>query len=448
MVDNKEVAQVDSKVVATQFIQYYYKELLNGPQNVLKCYSVNSSIKRFGRELVSGLENIKAELEQYHVTNVKIYKINSVYSIKDSVFLQVGAEIATETKPERTPVIHNVLLVPRGPLSFYIHSDLLDFVDNLFDDGKPKPVKAPAKYENQTKVEKPVQNGVSSIEKTQSPVKPVQQVPPSLAQPVTPSAPLQNGTHEKIDQVGFLQSLEAHVPSLTRPTQQTQLPPTQPRTETKPFEQPPLKTGPATWAQLVGGGASRNGGLASPTKPIEPPKPVGFQNKKPQEQKTQQQQQSQPKQRRDDKTEKNPRRLHFSYLRRKQQTGQPVLEEIIKQAFSHLGNVEKVNAFGSDKWVNGYVEFEKECSVQTAISMVDNNTGKPGLQLRIAIPVWELDEHVQISETPRISNGSRGFNNRTGQSHQQNSNNGWNNVGRRDNRQFRPKFENQTAQAR
>ncbi|CAD5225154.1 unnamed protein product [Bursaphelenchus xylophilus] len=436
MENNKIYEQVDSKVVATQFIQFYYKELLNGVPNVLKCYSEDSTIKRFGGEDISGLDNIRAELERSTLTNVKIYKINSVYSYHNSVFLQVGAELTTTASVEKIPVIHNVLLVPRGPRSYYIHSDVVDLVNNLFDDGKTKPAQ-PLKHRNEVQklLDRSLQNGISkpveAAEPQVSPVKPAAPLPTAPVNAHPHAEPYQNGSHPK--------PVEAAVQ------------PPSPRSPPKPIQEqpqaPPKPSGPTTWAKLVSGEV-KNNGLPPPTKPVEQPKPVGFPAAK--GPKPQQPQGERQQQRRDDKFEKNPRRLHFSYLRRRQNTTQQELEQVIRQAFEFLGLIEKVSAFGSDKWVNGYVEFKEECSVKTALDLVDRNTGKPGLQLQIEIPAWNFKEHVQISETPRSSSGPRNFNNRQGggaAAQNGGSNGGWNNVGRRDNRNFRKPLSNASQPA-
>lgn len=251
--------------IAAQFLQYYYSNISVGVEDVIKCYSEDSTIKRFNNPEATGLQNIEAELKKHYNKDfrLRIGKITAINSLGNSIILQVGAEYFTGG--QYRPVIQNVVLVSRGNRSFYIHTDVVDYVESLV----PAPVK------------KPKQNGHHAHQ----PVPQTQQIPQQQHQ--EPRKLVDESQKTKIPQdpapkTSFEPSQPTplhHLIKQNTPQQSPQKPPApspqkpliQPLSH-QPIPQEPPKpivekpTGPATWSKIVSGERKSNG-LPPPTAP-------------------------------------------------------------------------------------------------------------------------------------------------------------------------------------
>ncbi|KAI6177856.1 hypothetical protein M3Y97_00952800 [Aphelenchoides bicaudatus] len=274
--------QVNATDVGHHFLTKYYNALVHDIDQVLHFFSDASSVKRFGKPAVSGLEAIKTELAKNPLDNMSVRVFNTIClnSLNDSIIIQVSGEFVPKSGEGRA-FIQNVVLASQGPGKFYIYSDMIEWLADLYPNLgiQQLSLNEPSHY-----------NGQLNAKEVESRVR---QQSDSFADHSQPSVngQLSHGGYEREQSHGHHGAPVSNIQSFINQAaaaqeqpakiereapQQQQQHAKQPKREVPAvdFNEPeplqhaqiPEDTGPRTWAKLVSGKIKSNG-LPPPTQP-------------------------------------------------------------------------------------------------------------------------------------------------------------------------------------
>jgi len=123
-----------------EFVRQYYTMLNEGPQNLFRFYSDNSS-------LIHGNapgEAVQAAFGQYDINrklmslnfkdcHTKIRQVDSLETTNKSVVIQVMGELSNNGQPMRR-FFQTFILSPRSPTHYYVRNDIFRYQDEVFID--------------------------------------------------------------------------------------------------------------------------------------------------------------------------------------------------------------------------------------------------------------------------------------------------------------------------
>ncbi|KAI6189180.1 Ras GTPase-activating protein-binding protein 2 [Aphelenchoides besseyi] len=292
--------KLNANDVGRQFLAQYYNAMaLNIDDVARNLYSDSSIVKRFGNAPVSGLENIRTELAQHHMNNkfkVRIMNTICLNSLENSIIMQVAGEYIQEENDPRA-FIQNVVLASQGPRKYYIHSDMIEWLDELYPNVEIKKIEThkQPQFNGHSTPNKPEQPIETFNNKPEPPHPHVHQQPesnvvhqngqlnaqPSLVQPLTTvqqsrpaevSPPKERSlTPNDVDKFAQLNT-QTSVQSFSNANSKEREPSTvntqqnSKPADANPVAATPQDTGPPTWAKLVSGKIKSNG-LPPPTQP-------------------------------------------------------------------------------------------------------------------------------------------------------------------------------------
>lgn len=127
-------------VLGREFVRQYYTMLNEGPQNLFRFYSDNSSLIH-GNEPnetvipAYGQDDINKKLMSLNFKDchTKIRQVDSLETVNKSVVVQVIGELSNNGQPMRR-FFQTFILAPRSPTHYYVRNDIFRYQDEVFFD--------------------------------------------------------------------------------------------------------------------------------------------------------------------------------------------------------------------------------------------------------------------------------------------------------------------------
>lgn len=127
-------------VLGREFVRQYYTMLNEGPQNLFRFYSDNSSLihgNEPGENVTPahGQADINKKLMSLNFKDchTKIRQVDSLETVQKSVVIQVIGELSNNGQPMRR-FFQTFILAPRSPTHYYVRNDIFRYQDEVFAD--------------------------------------------------------------------------------------------------------------------------------------------------------------------------------------------------------------------------------------------------------------------------------------------------------------------------
>lgn len=138
--ENNVNRDFNPSILGREFVRQYYTMLNEGPQNLFRFYSSNSSLihgNAPGEQVQAsyGQAEINKKLMSlnFRDCHTKIRQVDSLESTSRNVVIQVIGELSNNGEPMRR-FFQTFILAPRSPTHYYVRNDIFRYQDEVFVD--------------------------------------------------------------------------------------------------------------------------------------------------------------------------------------------------------------------------------------------------------------------------------------------------------------------------